>query len=141
MGLMQRLAAIALLILLGSACAPPPPTASGPRESQTQPARAPKRITAAIRGNPAAIQQRAQPDTVRGLDALENLSSAGATQVSVDGIRISQLADPVPSLENGLWQLMPDGRMTMTWRIRPNLRWHDGAPLTSDDFVFATMVE
>src|SRR3954447_5681677 len=102
---------------------------------------APNGLAAAIRGNPAAIQQRAQPDTVRGLDALENLVSAGATQVSVDGLRISQLTDPVPSLENGLWQILSDGRMTMTWRIRPGLHWHDGAPLTSEDFVFATMVE
>ena len=27
--------------------------------------------------------------------------------------------------------------MTITWRLRPNLAWHDGHPLTADDFAFA----
>jgi len=26
--------------------------------------------------------------------------------------------------------------MEVTWKLRPNAKWHDGAPLTADDFVF-----
>jgi peptide/nickel transport system substrate-binding protein len=46
------------------------------------------------------------------------------------------LAESVPSIENGLWKLLPDGRMETTWKIRPNARWHDGTPFTSDDVLF-----
>jgi len=51
-----------------------------------------------------------------------------------------QLAESVPSIENGLWRLLPDGRMETTWKIREGARWHDGAPVTADDFVFTARV-
>jgi peptide/nickel transport system substrate-binding protein len=47
-----------------------------------------------------------------------------------------RLAAELATLENGRWQILPDGRMTTTWKLRPNLTWHDGAPLTSDDIAF-----
>ena len=30
--------------------------------------------------------------------------------------------------------------METTYRLRPNLTWHDGAPLTAEDFVFSWRV-
>jgi len=33
------------------------------------------------------------------------------------------------------WTIEDEG-LTMTFRLRPNLRWHDGAALTADDVVF-----
>src|SRR5262245_53654951 len=54
--------------------------------------------------------------------------------------RRPQLAETIPSVENGLWKLLPDGRMETTWPIRANARWHDGAPVTADDFVFTAML-
>ena len=33
------------------------------------------------------------------------------------------------------WTISPDG-LTYTFRLRPNLQWSDGAPLTADDFVY-----
>src|SRR5206468_4097237 len=50
------------------------------------------------------------------------------------------LAEAVPSVENGLWRVFPDGRMETTWRIRSGAAWHDGAPFTSDDLVFTATV-
>jgi peptide/nickel transport system substrate-binding protein len=43
------------------------------------------------------------------------------------------LAAEIPSVANGL--LAQDGR-SVTWKLKPNVRWHDGAPLTADDLVF-----
>lgn len=34
------------------------------------------------------------------------------------------------------WTISPDGR-TYTFRLRPNLQWSDGVPLTADDFVYS----
>jgi peptide/nickel transport system substrate-binding protein len=46
------------------------------------------------------------------------------------------LAEELPSLENGTWKVNPDGTMETTWRLRPNIKWHDGEPFTADDIVF-----
>jgi peptide/nickel transport system substrate-binding protein len=50
------------------------------------------------------------------------------------------LAEARPQLNTDTWRLLPDGRMETTYRLRPNLTWHDGAPLAADDFVFAWRV-
>ncbi len=46
------------------------------------------------------------------------------------------LAEAVPQLDSDTWRVLPDGRMETTYHLRPNLTWHDGTPLTGDDFVF-----
>jgi peptide/nickel transport system substrate-binding protein len=51
------------------------------------------------------------------------------------------LAESVPTLENGRWKLLPDGRMETTWTLRPNARWHDGTPFTTDDLIFTAAVD
>jgi peptide/nickel transport system substrate-binding protein len=50
------------------------------------------------------------------------------------------LAEAVPQLNTDTWRVFPDGRMETTYRLKPNLTWHDGTPLTADDFVFAWTV-
>jgi peptide/nickel transport system substrate-binding protein len=50
------------------------------------------------------------------------------------------LAEAVPTTDNGLWKLSPDGKMETTLKIRPGAAWHDGAPLTADDFVWSFKV-
>lgn len=50
-----------------------------------------------------------------------------------DGNLVPVLAAAIPSVENGL--LAADGR-SVTWKIKPGVKWHDGAPLTADDLVF-----
>jgi peptide/nickel transport system substrate-binding protein len=47
------------------------------------------------------------------------------------------LAAELPRLNTDTWRVFPDGRMETTWKLRPNLTWHDGHPLTADDFAFA----
>jgi peptide/nickel transport system substrate-binding protein len=51
------------------------------------------------------------------------------------------LADDVPTAENGLWTVFPDGRMETTWRIKPSARWHDGTQLVAADFLLAAEIE
>src|SRR5207253_1830903 len=61
--------------------------------------------------------------------------------LKADGTRAAQLAESVPSIENGMWKIFPDGRMETTWRIKPAARWHDGAPFTSADLLFTSAIE
>jgi peptide/nickel transport system substrate-binding protein len=66
--------------------------------------------------------------------------SAGLTNTDDRGNQRAQLAEAAPTIENGLWRVLPDGRMETTWKIRPNARWHDGTPLTTDDLLFTLKV-
>lgn len=47
-----------------------------------------------------------------------------------------QLALQLPSMTDGTWRLNADGTMETTWRLRPNVTWHDGAPFSSADLLF-----
>src|SRR4030095_4677521 len=51
-----------------------------------------------------------------------------------------QLAEAVPTTENGLWRVLPDGRMETPWTLLPGATWHDGTPFTSDDLLFTATV-
>ena len=50
------------------------------------------------------------------------------------------LAEALPQLNSADWRVMPDGRMETTHRLKPNLAWHDGTPLSAEDFVFSWRV-
>ncbi len=50
-----------------------------------------------------------------------------------DGNLAPVLAAEIPSKGNG--GLAADGR-SVTWKIKPGVKWHDGKPLTADDLVF-----
>jgi peptide/nickel transport system substrate-binding protein len=73
-----------------------------------------------------------------GMMEFEALVTAGLSTKGLTQELEPQLAESVPSIENGLWKLLPEGRMETTWKIRPNARWHDGTPFTAADVVFTT---
>ena len=73
-------------------------------------------------------------------DVVEELYSAGLVRFAPVGSPQPQLAQGVPSLDNGLWKVFPDGRMELTYRLREGLKWHDGTPLTAHDVVFAAQL-
>jgi len=52
---------------------------------------------------------------------------------AADGTLVPFLAAGIPSLENG--GVAPDGR-SVTWKLRPDVRWADGEPFTAADVVF-----
>jgi peptide/nickel transport system substrate-binding protein len=97
----------------------------------------PKRLVAAIQSNPSTLTNilvvsSGQP----GVPEMEEMIHQGLTDADPEGLRHAMLAEAVPSLENGHWQLLPDGGMTTTWTIRPDMFWHDGTPFTTDDLLF-----
>jgi len=50
-----------------------------------------------------------------------------------DGNLVPMLAEHIPNLEDGT--LAKDG-MSVTWKLKKNVTWHDGKPFTADDCVF-----
>ncbi|HEY3117154.1 MAG TPA: peptide ABC transporter substrate-binding protein [Chloroflexota bacterium] len=61
---------------------------------------------------------------------------ANLTVFDPSGAVVPQIAQKVPSLQDGDWKLLPAGGMEVTWKLRPGAQWHDATPLTADDFVF-----
>jgi peptide/nickel transport system substrate-binding protein len=128
---------VLLALVLVASCAPgPTPSAGGVSGAQdSTPPQAPKRIVAAIRSNPSGLY--AKLTTGRFTSAsIEQLVNVGLTTLGDSGELHPRLAETVPTTENGLWVVEPDGRMTVTWVIRDGARWHDGTPFTTQDLLF-----
>jgi peptide/nickel transport system substrate-binding protein len=90
--------------------------------------------------SPRSQLARAAGGTLPGARELEQLVHAGLAVEDHGGVLRAQLAENVPTIENGLWRVFPDGRMETTWKLRPNAQWHDGAALSADDIVFTALV-
>lgn len=132
--------AVLLVALLLAGCAAPA-ARTGPAASESQPpAAAPKRIVAAIMGDPHTVYQTLNPASrVRGIEHIQALVAGQLTREG-EGLRLPELAEQVPAVDNGLWKLSGDGTMETTWRIKPGVEWHDGAPFTSQDLLFTAQV-
>jgi peptide/nickel transport system substrate-binding protein len=130
--------ALTLLTLLGG-CAPSSPQSSAVASGEAATA-AKKRMTVAIRGNPWTLNSTfnsAGAGGVAGVGDVEDMVHAGLADIAIRRVAIApRLAETVPTTENGLWRVFPDGRMETTWKIRPNARWHDGTPFTTEDLLF-----
>jgi peptide/nickel transport system substrate-binding protein len=111
------------------------PGASGGRGAKSPPASSSEVMKRVTLGT--TIEQDFRP-TARGpASRIQALVNTPLTFLDGRGERHPFLAETVPSLENGLWTLLPDGRMETIWRIRPGALWHDGMPVTTDDLLFS----
>ncbi len=120
--------------VLLSSCAPqggtPRPEAPGATTSAT----APKRLVMSIFSDPAGMHQELTNrvvGSVPGLADFQQLMHAGLSIQDHREVYQPVLAEALPSVENGLWRVAPDGRMETTWHLKPNILWHDGTPFTT----------
>jgi len=67
----------------------------------------------------------------------QRMFTAGLSATDHREVAYPVLAERLPQLHTDAWKVLPDGKMETTYRLRAGLTWHDGAPLTTDDFVFA----
>lgn len=82
-----------------------------------------------------------EPDTMNRfsthiLEDIQGCIIEGLTTTDERMNIVPLLAAEVPTPENGGVRVLPDGRMEVTWRLRPGIRWHDGVPFTSADIRF-----
>src|SRR5437868_2131206 len=107
------------------------PQAVGSRSEAGTPANslaAPRGLVASIMGQPPGMSHaRTNPPgsggSVPGIDGLEELLVSGLSTLYDQGVMQPLLATQVPTVENGAWKVLPDGRMEMTWTIRDGARW------------------
>jgi len=138
----RRLLPAVLGLVLGlAACAPTAPASTPAGEVQpSQPAQA-KTLTIALQGEPSSVHP-IMGGEVGGSPAghVNGALHQRLTTYDNKGRPMAQVATEVPSIEAGSWVLNQDGTMQTTYRLRPNVVWHDGRPLTAGDVVFAWRV-
>jgi peptide/nickel transport system substrate-binding protein len=116
--------------LVLSACVPGQPGQARP-EAPAAPI-APKTITIVMNRDPSGFGPHQSTDT-----NLTPLFQATLIRYKVwDGNFEPWVAEEMPSLEKGTWRVLADDRMEATWRLRRNVRWHDGTPFSARDLVF-----
>lgn len=127
-----------LAISIASACGPSPHTAgdAGVQPQAEQPS-TPKVLTLAILREPKTLITLAgtAPRTGGGQNPRFIVHNR-LTESDAHGAPQPQLATEKPTVGAGTWRVNPDGSMDTTWKLRPNVRWHDGAPFTADDLLF-----
>lgn len=128
-----------MLLVVYGACAPP--TRQATSDVNSPPSAGSKQIVAAIFSDPPGLQQEltnptGAPSSAPGLQELYQLLNGTLTYLDRQSVRHPWLAESVPSVENGLWTVTPDGRMETTWRVKAGTRWHDGSAMTAEDLRF-----
>ncbi len=129
------------LIVFVVACnpaAPPGPASGGQPPPQTQ---QPRTIVAAVRVEPSTLAIRAlgqQGGVATYLS--KRMFNADLAILDDQAMPRPYLAETLPQLNTGTWQVFPDGRMETTYQLKPGLVWHDGSPFSSEDFIFAWRV-
>jgi peptide/nickel transport system substrate-binding protein len=121
-------------------CAPPQGQGGGAAASGSQVTAGPKKLVAAIRGNPkfaSSALNRGGGGRIDGDRELGGLSSVGLSVQSASGEYIAVLSEQLPTLENGRWKVLPDGRMETSYTIVSGAVWHDGTPYTAEDVAFS----
>ncbi len=128
-------------LLLASACAPAQPNSTGGEQRAAAPAITGSLVIILGAVVPIfALKPLAEPiPNPRAANARVVLNASFVYR-DERALPKAYLAETLPELNTGSWQAFPDGRMETTYRLKPNLTWHDGQPLTADDFVFARQV-
>jgi peptide/nickel transport system substrate-binding protein len=75
--------------------------------------------------------------TTTNITFLSQLTMALFTRFDAAGNPIPELVSTIPTRANG--GISPNGR-AITWHLRPNLRWSDGAPLGAADVLYTLAV-
>lgn len=147
-----------VLIAVAAACAPAAaPTAAPPTAAPAQPTAAPAQPTTAPAPPTEAPQPTAAPLTggnkvisiayTQEANSLNPLYSnqwftynlldfylaTGLIQFNDKNEPLAWIAKEIPTIENG--GISPDGKV-ITFKLRDDVKWSDGTPLTADDYVF-----
>ncbi|MCA1900323.1 MAG: peptide ABC transporter substrate-binding protein, partial [Chloroflexi bacterium] len=125
---LSKIASLVFLILLVAAslsgCQP---NAPAPSEQ--------KNITIIIPEDPPSFNPVI---TDTGYDSLVmELVMLGLSDIDAEGNVFPELAAELPTIENGGVVADEDaGAMSVTWKMRQDVQWADGKPVTADDVIF-----
>jgi peptide/nickel transport system substrate-binding protein len=126
-----------MIILTLVACGPTPNAPSSAQRESSSAREAPKTLTIAQLNSIKNYGPWSFSSTPGGGSSLAEIHTISLTSEDNAGNIEPRVAAKLPSIEDGTIVFLPDGRMQTTWKLRPDVRWHDGVPLTADDLVFS----
>jgi peptide/nickel transport system substrate-binding protein len=137
-----RALVVFLLLVTLVACQPAGPSAGQPRAGGGEAAapKGPRTLVMLTRLEPASLASKALQQAGTILTSTRRVFNGTLSLLDERGTPQPYLAEALPQLNTPSWQVAPDGRMETTYRLRPNLTWHDGRPLEAADFAFAQRV-
>lgn len=139
LGMLRGLWAVPLILLIG--CGPGALVPRGEAPARAPAPASPKRLVLAIISEPTGFNVAIETQRLSNTQAgLAYYLFPGLTVADQHDVLRPTLGQAVPSVENGLWNVLPDGRMETTHPIRPGAVWHDGTPLTGEDLRFTVTV-
>jgi peptide/nickel transport system substrate-binding protein len=140
--LSARARASLLVGLAGLIVACAAPAAPGGQSAGSEsPQRAPRNLVLIAQAQPDSVAAKSLRRTGgRRIDGTLRVFNAGLAIHDDRDEHHPYLAEALPQLNTSAWQVHPDGRTETTYVLRPGLTWHDGTPLTTEDFVFAARV-
>ena len=101
----------------------------------------------AARSDTVVIGAAAEPDTLIGAFSAIGITGEVLTPLFVPMVGfddawkpLPRLAEKVPTLKDGDWQMLPGGKMRLTYRLRRGYTWHDGRPVTAYDVVWTHLM-
>jgi peptide/nickel transport system substrate-binding protein len=134
---MVRFAPMAMVALL-AACGPGAPAQPAGSAPGAQPqAQTPKVLTIGLQRELTGF---AEFESGGGGIAAPDIAHDVLVRRTHNGDILPGLAVAKPSPADGTWTINPDGTMDVTWKIHPNVKWHDGTPFTSADLGFTYTV-
>jgi peptide/nickel transport system substrate-binding protein len=134
-------ATLAIMLAL-SACTPAGPSAgrSPDTAGRGESAASQRVLVIAVRGELPTLAVKPLVQFSGALNPPLYLFNAMLDYTDEQDVTQPMLAEALPELNTDTWRVFPDGRMETTYRLKPNLTWHDGTPLSAEDFVFGYQV-
>lgn len=123
---MKRIILLVFVLLL-AACAP----AGGTTDAGSAAGQGGGEVVLIIPEEPASLNQYLAVAAI--VRQVADATTAGLTTIDADGNFQPVLAAELPTLENGG---VSADYLTVTWKLRPDLKWSDGEALTADDIKF-----
>ncbi len=136
-----RVTLFGMLFLLAAGCAQPAaPGRDAASGAQPTAPRSTRALQTVMRTEPPTLASK--PLAAPGISIRHATRIMNAELDFQDGQEVSHpyLAEALPQLNTDSWKVFPDGRMETRYTLKPNIVWHDGTPLSAEDFAFAYRV-
>jgi peptide/nickel transport system substrate-binding protein len=122
--------------LLVAACAPTP-SQGGEGTGRAASTAAPKVLVAAINEDPKNFWDGINGGGGSGARQLGHMVNQYLAIIDSTGAAHPRLLAELPAVDRGTWVVTPDGKMEVTYKVRPGVTWHDGTPFTAEDIAFS----
>lgn len=135
-----RSALVALVVGVILAGCGPASAGGGRSGTSDQPSGPSRPLVIAVQVEPIYVVGKALRSSGQSQGMTRDTFNAGLAYQDEQDVYHTHLGEALPQLNTDTWRVNSDGTMETTYRLKPNLTWHDGAVFSAEDFVFAFRV-